>query len=123
MIPRIVSIIAGIWLMFAPWLLGTTDPAAGSDRTIGPLMVSFALMAVWEVLRPLRWVNFLLALYLIVVPWIWGFPMQASVNDMLVGVLVGAMSLIKGELTQPFDGGWRFVFFGKIPADSVGKKR
>ena len=79
------------------------------------------LMAVWEVLRPLRWVNFLLALYLIVVPWIWGFPMQASVNDMLVGVLVGAMSLIKGALT--FDGGWRFVFFGKIPVDSVGKKR
>ena len=107
---RIVNIAAGIWLMFAPWALGLQDPAAGSDRTVGPLIVTFAIMAIWEVLRPLRWVNFAFAVWLVVIPVFWNFPLRAVINDVVIGLLVAGLALVRGSLTQKFGGGWRSIF-------------
>jgi hypothetical protein len=107
--PRFIETAVGLWLMFAPWVLGFGNPAAGSDRTVGPLVITFSVMAMWEVLRPVRWVNLAFAAWLIAVPWFWSFPFEALASDLASGAVLGAMALLGGRTSQEFGGGWRFL--------------
>lgn len=110
---RIVNFLFGLWLMAAPALLGHVGtPAEVNDRIVGPLIASFAFVAIWDVTRGLRWVNTLLGLWLIAVPfllgaWVqdWSFP--ATINSVLVGLYVTALSLVRGAVQHHFGGGWR----------------
>jgi hypothetical protein len=43
--------------MFAPAVLGFSTLAVSAHRVVGPLAVSFGLIAAWEVTRGLRWLN------------------------------------------------------------------
>jgi hypothetical protein len=42
----------GIWLMAAPTILGYGGPARTNHQIVGPLAVSCAVIALWEVTRP-----------------------------------------------------------------------
>ena len=107
--PQIINTLLGIWLVAAPAVLGVSDAAETNDRIIGPLIASFAMVAIWQVTRPLRWVNVPLGAWLILAPWILGYGTTSTVNSMLVGVAVIALSTIKGKLTHKYGGGWRAI--------------
>lgn len=110
---RIVNFFFGLWLMAAPALLGYIGtPAEVNDRIVGPLIASFAFVAIWDITRGLRWVNTLLGLWLVVSPfllgaWVadWSFP--ATINSVLVGLYVAILSLVPGQVRHQFAGGWR----------------
>ena len=56
-----ISSLVGIWLMFAPWIFGLSPQvgASDSDHLVGALVVTFAVIAMAEVGRPLRFLNVL----------------------------------------------------------------
>ena len=64
---QIINVILGVWLMAAPDVIGYTGPARTNDRIIGPLAVSCAVIALWEVTRPMRWGNLALGVWLLLV--------------------------------------------------------
>ena len=113
---RLINFFLGLWLMAAPALLGYMGtPAEVNDRIVGPLVASFAFVAIWEITRGLRWLNLGLGLWLAAAPfllgaWVqdWSFP--ATINSVLVGFLTAALSLVPGKLKQSFAGGWRSLF-------------
>jgi hypothetical protein len=109
---QLVATALGLWLMAAPAVLGYGDPARMNDRIVGPIIASFAFIAVWEVTRSLRWVNVLSGLWLIVAPWILDFGTAATVNSIVValGVLIAAST--GGSVSQSFGGGWWAVVAG-----------
>jgi hypothetical protein len=55
----VASIAIGIALMFTRIIFGTSGTAADNDHVIGSLVVTFSIMALSEVARPLRFANIL----------------------------------------------------------------
>jgi hypothetical protein len=104
---RILNAALGIWLMAAPAVLGYSAPAETNDRILGPVIATFAIVAISGATRPVRRVNTVAGGWLLLAPWVLGYGAgAATVNDMLVGAVVVGASLVKGKVTDRFGGGW-----------------
>lgn len=105
-----VSALVGLWLMFAPAVLGNADRAADSDHLIGALIITFAVIAMAEVARPARLLNVAFGLWLIVAPWIVaGASPIGRWNDVAAGVLAIALSLRRGPVSERYASWDRFI--------------
>ena len=104
---QLLAAILGVWLMAAPAVLGYGEPAATSDRVVGPLAASFAVVAVWQVTRPVRWGNLPLGVWLLAAPWLLGYERAAFLNSMAVGAALVACALVRGTVdSRRLGGGW-----------------
>lgn len=104
---RILTIISGLWLMVAPAIFGYSQAAADNGRIVGPVIATFAVISIWEVTRPVRRWNYILAAWLILAPWILGYDKTAGyISDIGVAILVIIFSSVKGKREQRFGGGW-----------------
>jgi SPW repeat len=119
MIARFVAMVAGIWLMFAPAVLGYGDPAASNDRIFGPIGAAFAFVAVWEVVRPLRWATLPVGLWLILAPFVLGYSSAASVSTVVAGLAMVVTAPLGGKTRQMYGGGWRTL----LPNEPVPDRR
>lgn len=97
--------------MVAPAALGYGDPAAANDRLVGPAVAGAAFVAIWPVLRAVRWLAAPFGLWLIIAPFVLGY---AEVSVMISSVVSGAVVLVT---TPPgradpgqFAGGWRSLW-------------
>lgn len=116
--PRIPNTLLGIWLMAAPAILGlpADHPAATNDRIIGPLVVTFAVVAMSEALFSLRRANYALGAWLLIAPWVLGYlggPISAIINSLVVGVLIVVFARIPGKRSHYFAGGWSSLLPGR----------
>lgn len=108
----VASCLLGAWLMHSPLLFGTTDRIADSDHLVGAMIITTAVIAMAEVVRPLRLLNVLFGLWLVAAPWLLaGAGAAATWNDGVTGLLVMALSLPRGRRSKHHYGGWdRYVF-------------
>ena len=118
---HLLPALVGIWLMASPAVLDYADPARANDRIIGPIVASLAIIAIWEIGRPLRWLNVILGAWLLIVPWLLGHPPDARWNSLAAGALVLGFSLVKGKRTHPFGGGWSSLWTG-VPPDGRSRR-
>lgn len=107
MIPGIVAAAVGIWLMAAPSVIGYDDPAAAAHHIIGPLIVSFAVVAIWQATREVRRLNLVLVLPLLVAPVFFSMPPLAVVNSVFCALAAGLMALLPAPIDESYGGGWR----------------
>ena len=112
---HLLTAVTGIWLMASPAVLDYADPARANDRIIGPIVASMATIAIWELTRPLRWVNVILGTWLLIAPWLLGHPPDARWNSLAAGALILACSLVKGNRTHRVGGGWSSLWKGVPP--------
>ena len=106
----LLSIALGLWLMFAPAVLGVQGPAADSDQLVGALIVTVAAVSTAEVVRAFRFLNILFALWLVVAPWVLtGASMAGRWNDVAAGVAVFALTLPRGAVRERYAAWDRFV--------------
>jgi hypothetical protein len=107
---RLVAIVVGIWLMFAPAVLGYEGVAADNDRIFGPIGAAAAFVAIWEVLRALRWVTLPVGIWLVAAPLVLGYDDTAAIVSSVAAGLVMAGSTFFGEdVEATFGGGWRSI--------------
>ncbi|MGA9522654.1 MAG: SPW repeat protein [Myxococcaceae bacterium] len=94
MIGRWASIVAGVWLVLAPWLLGYTDLSARTnDVWMGLAMIAVAITAIR--VPGFRFVNSGLGAWLVMAPWVLSYNTpQPVVNDVIVGLAVLAFSMV-----------------------------
>lgn len=107
---RIVCALLGGWLMAAPDVLGYPEvaAAANSDHAVGAIVAGASLVAVWRVMRPLRWVELLAGAWLIVAPWVlmrW-YGWIPTLDSLGVGILLVALAFLGGKTGKSFGGGW-----------------
>lgn len=96
----------GIWLMFAPSVLGTVGKMADSNHLVGALVVTFAVIAWAEVARVVRFINVLLGVWVALSPWILSGAGGAAVwSNAIVGALLVASSIPRGRILQRY-GTW-----------------
>lgn len=102
----LVSALLGAWLMIAPDVFQTQGQAADSDRILGALVVTVAIVAFAEVTRAARFINIALALAIIILPWVFdGAVFASGINNLIIGVLIIALSISPGKIRNTY-GGW-----------------
>lgn len=103
-----VGVVVGIWMMFAPAVLGYSGSAATSDRIVGPVAAAAAWVAVVEVTRSLRWVNVPLGMWAALSPLVLHPPAAATIHSVLSGIVLVTSSLAIGPIPRErYGGGWK----------------
>lgn len=103
----LVCIGLGVWLMFAPWVFGAVGGASDSDRLLGALVVTFTAIAIAEVGRPVRFLNFLFGGWLLIAPWVLsGGNASMTVSNLLVGAFLIILSIPRGQIRARY-GSWQ----------------
>ena len=110
---HLIVIVIGLWVMASPDVMGYEEPARTSHHIVGPLIVSFGMIALSESMRSMRWVNVGLGLWLIVAPFVFRY---LALDTSLIGAAIMGLSLIKGTRREQLGGGWTRVWKG--PPDS-----
>ena len=107
----VASALLGTLLMFTRVVFDTVPPLADSDHLVGALVVTFAVMAMAEVGRTLRFVNVGFGAWLVLAPWLLaGASTFASWVGVLIGLAVIALSLPRGKRSKEHYGDWdRYV--------------
>lgn len=98
-----VNIVAGIWLLLSPFILGFGGVALTNNVIVGIVVGVFALIRATSWLRAvwLDWANGILGLWLILSPFVLGFggDMTATWNNIILGIVVGALAIWGGSAT------------------------
>ncbi len=111
MIARLTAVAAGIWLMFAPTVLAYDGVAADNDRIFGPIGAALAFIAIWEVVRPLRWGTLPVGIWLVAAPVLLRYDdLGAIVSSIVAGLLMAVSTFFGARVGASFGGGWRSVF-------------
>jgi hypothetical protein len=104
----ILNIILGIWIIVAPAIFQFDENAANNNYIVGPLIVTFAIVAIWEVNRSARYFNLVTGIWMIAAPFLLSFDSSAATwMDVVSGALVALFSLFKGRISKKYGGGWR----------------
>jgi hypothetical protein len=107
----LLSSAIGVWLMFTHLIFGTEGEMANSDHLVGALVVTVAIIAMAEVVRPLVLINVLFGAWLIVAPGVLaGATLSAGWGSVIAGSLLIVLSLPRGPVRQHY-GSWdRYIF-------------
>ena len=106
MVSQIITALLGVWLMVAPSVLDFTGPARLSALIAGPLAASIGVIAIFEVTRPVRWLNVIIGVWLLIAPLIISHPAAAVINSVMTGLSLGTAALRKGSIRGQYGGGW-----------------
>ncbi|MBI3649843.1 MAG: SPW repeat protein [Acidobacteria bacterium] len=103
----LISVALGLWLTFAPAIFGVTGRAADNDHLIGLLVVTSTVIAIAEVVRPLRFLNMLFGAWLVIAPFLLkGFTTTAMINGVMVGLALIMLSFPLGKIRGRY-GSWQ----------------
>jgi hypothetical protein len=100
------NIALGIWLIFAPAVLPSTQPGSSVAHIIGPMIIWFAALALRDVTRPFRAFNVASGVALTIVPWLVPNTGALTVACVLTGWAVIVLSLPRGRTPQRTGNGW-----------------
>lgn len=116
MLSHVISAVVGIWLMASPSLVGTfSDTASANNRIFGPLVVAFSVIALWEVMRSVRFGNTLVGLWLLIASILMGYGGAALMTNIVAALIVIGLSLVRGEHDPlKFGGGWEALWNNKM---------
>lgn len=89
----------GAWTMLAPTVLGYSGTLADSSHIAGALIITFAVISMSEVCRPLRYILIPFGLWLIASIWVLGTEQDAAMwNGIVSGVLLILLAIPKGKV-------------------------
>ena len=112
MVAQCTTTLLGIWLMAAPAALMYTGVAESVDRTVGPIVATFAAVAAAECTRELRLANVPLGVFLMVAPIAFAYPTDAMLNSTVTGAAITALACVRGPIRSRFGGGWSVLWRG-----------
>ncbi|MHB1282228.1 MAG: SPW repeat domain-containing protein, partial [Acidithiobacillus sp.] len=107
----LLSIAIGVWLTFTRLAFDSSGAMADSDHLIGLLVVTFAIIALAEVGRAVRFINIPFGAWLIVAPWLLdgiASPL-ATWNGVICGVLLIGLAIPRGKIKNSYAGWNRYI--------------
>lgn len=104
---RYASVVLGLWLMAAPGLFDFNKSIANNGHIVGPLIITFSIIAISECTRNVKWATLPVGAWLLFAPWILDYDNNtASASDYITGLLVMIFALVKQKRENQFAGGW-----------------
>lgn len=100
----------GAWIMASPQVLGFSGTMADTNQVAGAIIITFAVIAMSEVARSLRFLNILFGIWLIAGPWIIGADSNAALwNGVVIGVLLILLAFPKGKIVDKRGGFDKYI--------------
>jgi hypothetical protein len=96
--------------MASPAVLALTGSAAESNYIAGPLIVTFGVIALWDINRSVRYTNVPIGLWVVVSAFVLPFQSAALWSNIIVGILVTVLSFVPAASKKQFGGGWKSLF-------------
>lgn len=106
MLPRLLTIALGVWLMVSPDVLASTPEIAILARLAGPVAIFVGVLSLRSVTRPFRGFNILTGMFLLIVPWLVHASTAMLWNTEVAGWALIVLSLPQGRRSQRVGGGW-----------------
>jgi hypothetical protein len=107
----IINILVGVWLMICPYLFQFQKTAADNCYIVGPVVITSAIIALWEINRSARYVNIMAGGWMVVSPLILDFQSSSEIWITIIsGFFIAALSFVKGKIKGNYGGGWRSLF-------------
>ena len=100
------TIAFGLWVTASPAMLGIVRPAAVSAWVVGPIVASFATIAMWDATRSVRWWNLPLAVWLLFAPTFVEHQPAAAASSILCGAGIAGLAVVPVAPRHRFGGGW-----------------
>ena len=112
---QIINALLGIWLMASPGMFGYSGTGRINGVIVGPIIATFAIIAVWEVTRAVGRANVTLGAWLVIAPWVLGYEENviATVNEFVVGITIFALAMTRAKTDAKLGGGWRSLIKAK----------
>jgi hypothetical protein len=107
----ILNLLIGLWLMVSPAFLQMNQQAANNNHIVGPLAITFSVVALWEINRNAVKANVIIGVWLMIALFLLpynAFPVIFS--NVSSGLALVLLSLKKRTAKQNFGGGWRSLF-------------
>lgn len=85
--------------------------AANNDHAVGAIVAGASLVAVWRVMRQLRWFGLLAGAWLIAAPWVlmrW-YGWLPTLDSLGVGLALVILAFLGGKTGKSFGGGWMML--------------
>jgi nucleoside-diphosphate-sugar epimerase/uncharacterized membrane protein len=110
-VPLLVSSAIGVWFMLTRLTFGNAGNMANSDHLVGSLVVVFSIMALAEVVRPVRFINMLFGAWLLAAPWLLegGGSALSTWNGVIGGALLIVLALPRGRINDSYAGWDRYI--------------
>jgi uncharacterized membrane protein len=110
-ITLVLSAVVGAWVMFSPALLSLTQQASDSQHLVGALIATIAIAAMAEPCRAARFLNVMCGAWLILSLFLLpGFVPIAAWANMITGIVVIALSVPRGKISERYGSFDKFVF-------------
>lgn len=104
----IVNVLIGLWITVSPERFAYAGAEEKNFFIAGPLVVTAAVISIWEVNRDARYFNLCAGIWLAISPLL--LPNEtnhAMWNSVISGTLLMVFSLFKGKIQRKVGGGWR----------------
>jgi hypothetical protein len=120
----ILNILVGLWLMVSPAFLDMSKPVADNNQVTGPLIITFAVISLWEINRNVIKANVVLGVWLFAAFFIFSFSnTEVIISNTVCGMLTILLSLVKRKSVDQYGGGWSSLFQYNPPHMHVAEKR
>jgi len=107
----IINVIIGLWITASPELFGYVEVEAKNYFIVGPLVVTAAMISIWEVNRSVRYFNLCSGAWLVLSPLLLTYETSHAIwNAIASGLLLVVFSLFKGNMKKQIGGGWEILF-------------
>ncbi|MGI8892405.1 MAG: SPW repeat domain-containing protein [Bacteroidia bacterium] len=94
-----LSFALGIYIIASPAVFNYSDALAYSHFISGALIATFAVIAMSEVARTLRFINILFGIWIITSPWILGYDNDVTlINSVIAGIILIILTFPKGKV-------------------------
>jgi hypothetical protein len=104
----IINIVIGLFLMIAPAIFHFDKSISDHYHIVGPVVVAFAIISLWEVNHSTHYFNMLPGSWFIIAPFIFQFQSASAIWIAVVnGILIVLLSLVKRRVKGKYGGGWR----------------
>ena len=116
---QIINALLGVWLMASPAVFDYHGTSRINDLVVGPIAVTFAIIAICEVTRVVGRANVVLGAWLVIAPWVLGYGSAIPViNEFVVGITMVALAMTRAKTRASLGGGWRSLLMSGKAADS-----
>jgi hypothetical protein len=107
----ILNIILGFWLMIAPSVFKMNQVTSDNNYIIGPLVITFSVISLWDINRKAIRANILLGIWLLVALFLFDFTKTiAFFSNGACGSFIILFSSIKRKALGKYGGGWKSLF-------------
>ena len=102
----LVTALIGVWLLFANNVIGFHGILADSTDVCGALLVVFSIISLAEVIRPVRFLNMVIALWFGISPFVLpGATPFLMWHAVIVAIVVIVLSIFRGPIREKY-GSW-----------------